>query len=57
MPGRRFVSAKPPVRRFFSAPNRPSASGGRGLIFASVFTEDGRLVASVSQEGLIRVRA
>ena len=35
----------------------PSASGGRGLIFASVFTEDGRLVASVSQEGLIRGRA
>jgi acyl-CoA thioesterase-2 len=34
----------------------PSASGGRGLIFATVFTEDGRLVASVSQEGLIRVR-
>jgi acyl-CoA thioesterase-2 len=34
----------------------PSASGGRGLIFASVFTQDGRLVASVSQEGLIRVR-
>ena len=34
----------------------PSASGGRGLIFASVFTQDGRLVASVAQEGLIRVR-
>jgi len=34
----------------------PSASGGRGLILASVFTEDGRLVASVAQEGLIRVR-
>jgi acyl-CoA thioesterase-2 len=34
----------------------PSASGGRGLIFASVFTQDGRLVASVAQEGLIRLR-
>lgn len=34
----------------------PSASGGRGLIFASVFTRDGRLVASVAQEGLIRSR-
>jgi acyl-CoA thioesterase II len=34
----------------------PSASGGRGLIFGSVFTVDGRLVASVAQEGLIRVR-
>jgi len=33
----------------------PSASGGRGLTFARVFTQDGRLVASVAQEGLIRV--
>ena len=33
----------------------PSAQGGRGLVFASVYTEDGRLVASVAQEGLIRV--
>jgi len=35
----------------------PSASGGRGLVFARVFTEDGRLVASVAQEGLIRIRS
>jgi acyl-CoA thioesterase-2 len=34
----------------------PSAQGGRGLAFAEVFTQDGRLVASVAQEGLIRVR-
>jgi len=34
----------------------PSASGGRGLAFARVFTQDGRLVASVAQEGLIRRR-
>jgi acyl-CoA thioesterase-2 len=34
----------------------PSASGGRGLSFARVFTADGRLVASVAQEGLIRLR-
>ena len=32
----------------------PSASGARGLAFGRVFTEDGRLVASVAQEGLIR---
>ncbi|WP_310963747.1 acyl-CoA thioesterase [Nocardioides terrisoli] len=32
----------------------PSASGARGLSMARVFTEDGRLVASVAQEGLIR---
>lgn len=32
----------------------PSASGGRGLAIARVFTPDGRLVASVAQEGLIR---
>lgn len=32
----------------------PSASGGRGFTFARVFSQDGRLVASVAQEGLIR---
>jgi acyl-CoA thioesterase-2 len=32
----------------------PSASGGRGLTLARVFAQDGRLVASVAQEGLIR---
>ena len=34
----------------------PSASGGRGLAIGRVFTEDGRLVATVAQEGLIRHR-
>ena len=34
----------------------PSATGGRGLAIGRVFTEDGLLVASVAQEGLIRVR-
>ncbi len=34
----------------------PSASGGRGLAIGRVFTQDGRLVASVAQEGLIRLR-
>lgn len=32
----------------------PSAAGGRGFNRGSVFTRDGRLVASVTQEGLIR---
>jgi acyl-CoA thioesterase-2 len=32
----------------------PSASGGRGLSLASVFTQGGELVATVAQEGLIR---
>ncbi|WP_067435923.1 acyl-CoA thioesterase [Nocardioides jensenii] len=32
----------------------PSASGGRGLALARVFTESGDLVATVAQEGLIR---
>lgn len=32
----------------------PSASGGRGLALGRVFTRDGRLVATVAQEGLIR---
>ncbi len=34
----------------------PAASGGRGLAIARVFTQDGQLVASVAQEGLIRKR-
>lgn len=34
----------------------PSASGGRGLAIARIFTADGRLVASVAQEGLVRYR-
>lgn len=35
----------------------PSASGGRGLCRGQFFTQDGRLVASVAQEGLLRMRA
>ena len=34
----------------------PSASGGRGLSLARVFTQSGALVATVAQEGLIRFR-
>ena len=33
----------------------PSASGARGFTRGSIFTRDGRLVASTAQEGLIRV--
>lgn len=33
----------------------PMAHGGRGLAMGRVFTQDGTLVASVAQEGLIRV--
>lgn len=32
----------------------PSASGGRGLALARVFSQDGTLVAVIAQEGLIR---
>lgn len=32
----------------------PSASGARGFAHASVFSRDGRLVASTAQEGLVR---
>ncbi|MET7280949.1 acyl-CoA thioesterase II [Kribbella sp. NPDC005582] len=32
----------------------PSASGARGFAMGRLFTEDGRLIASVAQEGLIR---
>jgi acyl-CoA thioesterase-2 len=34
----------------------PAAHGARGLARGRIFTEDGRLVASVTQEGLIRRR-
>jgi acyl-CoA thioesterase-2 len=34
----------------------PSASGARGFCRGSIFTRDGKLVASVAQEGLIRPR-
>ncbi|MGZ4445341.1 MAG: acyl-CoA thioesterase [Nocardioides sp.] len=34
----------------------PSAQGARGLAHARVFTQDGTLVATVAQEGLIRPR-
>lgn len=34
----------------------PSASGARGLTRGRFFTQDGRLVASAAQEGLIRVQ-
>jgi len=35
----------------------PSASGARGLARGSIFSRDGRLVASTAQEGLLRVVA
>jgi acyl-CoA thioesterase II len=35
----------------------PSAGGARGFTRGSLFARDGRLVASTSQEGLIRMRA
>lgn len=34
----------------------PAAHGARGFVRGQVFTQDGRLVASVAQEGLMRVR-
>jgi len=34
----------------------PNAQGARGFVRGSVFTHDGRLVASTAQEGLIRAR-
>jgi acyl-CoA thioesterase-2 len=39
------------------AQDSPSASGGRGFIRGSIYAEDGTLVASVAQEGLIRMRS
>jgi acyl-CoA thioesterase-2 len=37
------------------ATDSPSASGARGFNRGSIFTREGRLVASVAQEGLLRV--
>ena len=34
----------------------PSAQGGRGLAFGRMFGTDGRLVASVAQEGMLRLK-
>ena len=39
------------------AQDSPSASGARGFARGLIFSRDGRLVASVAQEGLIRPRA
>ncbi len=38
------------------AQDSPNASGGRALTRGQLFTRDGRLIASVTQEGLIRQR-
>jgi acyl-CoA thioesterase-2 len=38
------------------AQDSPSSSGARGFTRGSIFSRDGRLVASVAQEGLIRLR-
>jgi acyl-CoA thioesterase-2 len=35
----------------------PSAGGGRGLSLGSIFTREGVLVASVAQEGMVRIPA
>ena len=35
----------------------PSASGGRGLAQGRIYSRDGRLVASVAQEAMVRVPA
>ncbi|MEL7361290.1 MAG: hypothetical protein AAFN13_04400, partial [Bacteroidota bacterium] len=35
----------------------PSAAGARGLALGQIYTQDGRLVASVAQEGLLRQKA
>jgi acyl-CoA thioesterase-2 len=34
----------------------PSASGGRGLAAGRMFSSDGTLVASVAQEGMLRLK-
>lgn len=38
------------------AQDSPSTSGGRGLTRGGLYTRDGMLIASVAQEGLVRLR-
>jgi acyl-CoA thioesterase-2 len=38
------------------AQHSPSASGARGMNFGAIYNQDGRLVASTAQEGLLRLR-
>ena len=40
---------------FLYAQESPSAIGGRGLSLGRIFSQDGTLVASVAQEGMVRV--
>lgn len=40
---------------FLYSQESPSARGGRGLSLGRIFSQDGTLVASVAQEGMIRV--
>lgn len=42
---------------FLYAQDSPRAISGRGFCRGSIYTQDGRLVASVAQEGLFRTRA
>ena len=37
------------------AQESPSAQGGRGLALGKIFSRDGRLLATVAQEGMVRV--
>lgn len=39
------------------AQDTPAAQGGRGLGMAKVFTQQGELVATIAQEGMVRARA
>ena len=49
-----LAQAKPVEPKIASV--SPFAGGGRGLALARVFSQSGELVATVAQEGLIRVR-
>jgi acyl-CoA thioesterase-2 len=41
---------------FLYSQDSPNASGARGFTRGSIYASDGTLVASVAQEGLIRLR-
>lgn len=51
-----FHDAPDPSQWHLFHQQSPAASGGRGLNIGKIFAQDGRLIATVVQEGLIRYR-
>ena len=50
------IARSAPIEWLLYVQDSPSASGARGFNRGLIYSEDGKLVASVTQEGLMRVR-